>query len=438
MATLNANFKLKNPKSEEETMILLKVYMDGGKRMVYSIRRSVLPSHWDDKAGRVKKVSGSRELRERLQEINSRIGKISAEVDRLSVYYNHQGIEPTVERLKKDLSNTFGKVKGNRDKTQNLNEYIDAFIEQVEKGERLTKDGGKYAEGTIKNFKGFQAQLNKYQDKRGRKLSYEGITMDFYDSFVKYFVEKSYSVNTIGRHIKNLKTLMRFAQEEGLHSNDEYKRFKVLKEEVVAIYLSLEELEKMYEEDLSKKQHLEVARDVFLIGAFSALRVSDYTRIRKEHIKTSEMGHPYIDIITQKTKEAVKVPIWHWIMEDLLKKYDFNVPHIYAQKLNKYIKDVGEIVKINELIELEQNKKGMKVSVSAPKHSLIVTHTARRSGATNMYKHRERLGITTKDIMNITGHKTESTFFAYIRVTKEETVDRIMSNRFAKPLKAVN
>ena len=55
------------------------------------------------------------------------------------------------------------------------------------------------------------------------------------------------------------------------------------------------------------------------------------------------------------------------------------------------------------------------------KYQLITTHTARRSFATNMYKR----GYSPVHIMSITGHKKESTFLKYIRITNEESVKMI-------------
>ena len=75
-------------------------------------------------------------------------------------------------------------------------------------------------------------------------------------------------------------------------------------------------------------------------------------------------------------------------------------------------------------LEIRASGCGMKVNKTVPKHKLIMTHTARRSGATNMYKR----GIPTIYIMKITGHKTESSFLRYIRITKEETADKIIQH----------
>ena len=57
-------------------------------------------------------------------------------------------------------------------------------------------------------------------------------------------------------------------------------------------------------------------------------------------------------------------------------------------------------------------------------NSLLSSHTARRSFATNMYKG----GHPIYYLMHIIGNKKESTFLNYIKVTNEEAVKIITMN----------
>jgi integrase len=154
------------------------------------------------------------------------------------------------------------------------------------------------------------------------------------------------------------------------------------------------------------------------------LRFSDYSRIKKEHIQENN-GRKYIDMITKKTGERVIIPI-RWELDEILKKYKYDIPKTYEQKVNKYIKEIGEIAEINDNIELESTKGGLKVNQVIPKYKLIKTHTARRSGATNMYL----AGIPTIDIMKITGHKKESSFLRYICIDKEQTATNLANHKY--------
>jgi len=64
------------------------------------------------------------------------------------------------------------------------------------------------------------------------------------------------------------------------------------------------------------------------------------------------------------------------------------------------------------------------------KYELITTHTARRSGVTNLYK----TGLLdTRDMMSISGHKSEQTFEHYIKMKASEHADRIAEKLSNKP-----
>ena len=176
----------------------------------------------------------------------------------------------------------------------------------------------------------------------------------------------------------------------------------------------------MFHLDLKDKPVLEVARDVFLIGCYTAQRFSDFSRIKKENIQLLDNSVKVIRLVQDKTNETVIIPIKPEL-DYLLNKYNGDVPKIWEQKLNLHIKTVGEKAGINSLIPIEKMRGGRIVKSVIPKHDLIKTHTARRSGCTNMYL----AGIPSIDIMKISGHKTEKEFLKYINVTKEETAQSL-------------
>jgi integrase len=322
---------------------------------------------------------------------------------------------------------------------ETLIQYIRRFIVEATNGTRLIS-GKRYTASTIKNYVGFEVQLLEYCGIYAEKtkleiiakgkslrpvkvLNFDDITIDFYKDFLIFFNKKNYSPNTIGRHIKHLKVIMRQSYDEGLHNNTEFQRksFESMTVKVQNVYLNEAELKKILELDLSERKNFEIARDVFLCGCYTAQRYSDYCRISNDHIKEYS-GRRVIEIIQQKTGEKCIIPI-RPELNLILQKYDYSLPRTYEQKVNKYIKDIVKLAGITENINNEENKGGLKVKTSIPKNELIKTHSARRSGCTNMYL----AGIPTIDIMKISGHKTEREFLKYINVSKEETAI-ILSN----------
>lgn len=95
-------------------------------------------------------------------------------------------------------------------------------------------------------------------------------------------------------------------------------------------------------------------------------------------------------------------------------------------KVNRYIKQVAEKAGINEKVRVTEVKEGKKVDKAVPKHTQIMTHTARRSGATNMFK----AGIPAISIMNITGHRTEENFLKYSCIDREENAELMFNNDY--------
>jgi len=389
----------------------------------YATGLKIKPVYWKDNPTYRSMQTGKFDYKN----FNTRLDNIEGAIKKVYLDFVNNKINPSPHQLRDKLDIELDKVKEVVVREYTLNQFIENFIKEVKTGNRLTKKGGRYAKGTIKNFEGFKTQFDLFQAENRKKLNYEHITIDFYDEFVKFFTLKNYSPNTIGRHIKNLKTIMRIARDEGRHSNNEIDRlkFKILKVEVQNIYLDENELTRMYELDLSENKVLEVARDVFLIGCYTAQRFSDYSRINKSNIRTLSGGAKVIDLIQQKTGEQVIIPI-RPELEQLLSKYDYNTPKIWEQKLNLHIKTVGAKAKIKEPVNIEKSKGGLIVKETILKHDLIKTHTARRAGCTNMYK----AGVPTIAIMKISGHKTESEFLKYIKVSKEETAQNLVNHPY--------
>ena len=173
----------------------------------------------------------------------------------------------------------------------------------------------------------------------------------------------------------------------------------------------------------------EKIRDVFLIGCFTLQRFSDFSRISPNMIQTKSNNGKVIELIQTKTNHRVVIPI-RPTLNTLLTKYGYEVPKVYPQKLNDRIKELARDVGITDPIQIEKYKGGKRINETVPKCNLIMSHTARRSGCTNLFKD----GIQPITIMKISGHKTEREFLKYIRISPEETADGLINDpNFNKP-----
>ncbi len=114
-------------------------------------------------------------------------------------------------------------------------------------------------------------------------------------------------------------------------------------------------------------------------------------------------------------------------MKSILEKYDYQLPRIPSnQKFNDYIKKVAELAGINEQITTEITKGGFKVMGTTEKFNLVTSHTARRSFATNAFLN----DVPSIAIMKITGHKTESAFMKYIKMSAKDNAKKMQLHPF--------
>ena len=105
---------------------------------------------------------------------------------------------------------------------------------------------------------------------------------------------------------------------------------------------------------------------------------------------------------------------------------DGTLPKIRDQYINKHIKTVGKLCKINEKLTYDVVKSGKKFPHTVKKYQLITCHTGRRTACTNMYL----AGVPTIDIMQISGHTTETNFLKYIKMTKQQTAKRLAKHPY--------
>jgi len=106
---------------------------------------------------------------------------------------------------------------------------------------------------------------------------------------------------------------------------------------------------------------------------------------------------------------------------------------ISNQKLNSFIKLAAKEAGMNDQISLDVHKGSKDIIIQYRKWEKVTTHTARRSFATNAFK----AGIPAQMIMKITGHKTESQFMKYLRVSGMENALLLSKHQFFSQMRVV-
>lgn len=407
--------------SSAASKLMRTIHLDiryNGKRCRFSSGLLVKVSNWDKSKERAKSNSSTVVTRQERDNdpsivLNRRLLAVREKVDELYALAKAKSEIIPPEVLKKKLLH-FIENYGKEEEKQTLF----AFIDDLSSGKIKIGNSVKSDE-TLKVYKSVKNHLIAFADyKNLEEISFNDVTVDFCSQFID-FLSTKYKRNTIAKDIKVLKAFMNKAFEMELHSNEGYKsrRFAFSPEEVDGVALSWAEIEKLYRTDMSSDSTLDQCKDLFVFGCYIGQRFSDFSKVKRDNI-IYENGRPFISLNTQKTKEHVKIPCSPIVIE-IFQKYKNNqnsLPKSYSLKLtNENIKRACKLAGLNQLGRFDSEP-------SKPLWDCISTKTARRSFATNWYQSGNKK-VTPYIIMKFTGHKSEKSFFAYIKINKKEALD---------------
>ena len=319
--------------------------------------------------------------------------------------------------------------------------FLNRFCADIKSGKRLNGND-RYSAGTVKAWYSFMKLYDGFD--RKHRFSWDIINREFVTKFLAYMEKQGYMVTAQNKYLVTLRALVGYAYTDGIHNNDRatkcFSKKKIEERDKAAeIYLTESELQALYEMPLTWLQ--DQVRDIFLVGCYTCQRVSDYNNISKDSFTTTAKGTPIIRLIQQKTRTEVKIPIMNPNLQAICEKYNYNIPSVIDVIINRYIKQILKelsekvpslALKVptkltmkqkqnlaNGKIEIEHNDKG---EVVMPRYNCVTTHTARRSGITNMYLSHK---YTIVQMMHVSGHKTQKTFMDYIKLSSDEIADEI-------------
>jgi len=307
--------------------------------------------------------------------------------------------------------------------------YYEQVIKEKKEGTREISSGKnlgkKFTLNSIKNYTSTLKAVKRYMDyKKIKTLPLQAVNKSFYNDFKKFcFNKEKKEVSTFAGYIKDIKSTM------GEIAPDIFKAKDFVKPgyEADTIYLTDEQIDKIANLNLSdgsksiatKKDGadatvsystLDKVRDLALIGFYTGLRFSDFSKLDIQNIDGD-----YIKVKQKKTGGRVTIPIMNKLRPTLL-KYPEGPPALSNQKFNNWIKLVAKLAGLTEEKTIMNTKGNIENKITQPLFMLISSHCCRRSYATNMFNK----GVPTMLIMNSTGHKTEVAFLKYIRATNED------------------
>ena len=343
--------------------------------------------------------------------------------------------EASLKRLNEDLANLKNDILNHYNvssSSQSINtKWLKDFLnptDQKEEDEDAIPDGliahvdyylkhkkSSLQHSSYKKINVFKHLLERFQKNDGRQFLIKDVNADFKLKFEAYCKKERYSLNTIARAIKFIKTICYHARNNGIEFHFQLPSITFKVEKVEKIFLTKDEIEILINTNF-EFDYLDNARDWMVVSCETGQRVSDFMRFTKEQIRFQD-GVPLIEFTQIKTGKIMAIPLSKCVRSILDKRAGEFPRSISDQRYNEYIKEACKIAGINKFTKGSKlDKDAMrKESGVFPKYELVTSHIGRRSFATNNYGF-----IPTSLLINVTGHTTEAMFLEYIGKTVTE------------------
>ena len=426
MATVK--FYLNKPKKDgrlrkDEVSIVAKVTVSKLQRFEIPTGEKIIPELWD---------AATQEVRKKFKyhiDFNLRLSKFKNEL--LNMYRDHDG---SFEEFKHKATMW---ARGDTVAKKSFWEVLSQFIEQC----RREKD-----DKTARKFVTLQNTLHAYDS----SLTFSRIDHNFYDDFKShlygiqnpnyrgfrlrakgdyYVIKKGEGEvvplldETVFKYFINLTTFLKWAAKRGYPVNPCFTGWEIIRRRYDdVITLTDDELQKLITHTFSKP-HLQVAVDYLLIECFTGQRISDIKRFDlKDFTGATWTFHRYKG--RRLNSKQVSITFAGYMRPALLilEKYNYKMPVVSEQKINKAIKAACKEAGIDSYTFIERWAGNKLIRIEGQKHEFISTHTGRKTFITLALSH----GVPPKVIMDLVGISDYQTLKHYEGKTTEKVANDYM------------
>lgn len=391
---------------------------DKSCRIKYRTNYKILPKSWDFEKERLKpSASGALEF---------------------NVELNNLANCCTREAMRKKKTNQFLSKEDYKQIVQDCIDRDNAVNSEISishlKTQFLSYKSNFVKEGTLKEYRTVFKGLEDFEKHKGTKLILREMDGKFLDQF-EVFLSRKKNTNdgdkegllndTIHKYISTLKVFLKWCNDNDyLVHPDVFKTQKTnfkkkAYNEIIA--LSESEIQKLMNHDLSDRPSLERVRDLFCLLCYTGQRFEDLINFDPKDIKNNAW-----DFISVKVKKRVIVPFEGYIApaKDILERIGYSVPKISNQKFNEYIKTVGKLAGMDEIIKITRYSGKQKLVIEKRKYDFLSSHVGRRSMVTNLLSRNVPITLVQK----LTAHSDIRTLMKYESANTDSLIDAL--NKF--------
>lgn len=339
-------------------------------------------------------------------------------------------------------------MKGNSEEARTLNGYLDLMrskvfdiqMELLHKNEKLSLEnfksrilgihqrermiipiyqnhndkiedliGNGYAYGTLERFKISLKHLQEFilwkynvSDISIAKIDYAFVTeFEFYLRSVK-----KCNNNTAVKYVRNFRKIIKICLDNDWLDKNPCSRYEGKMKEVERDFLTEDELNRIYNKKFSSER-LTLVKDLFIFSCYTGLAYIDVKGLKKDHIVIGIDGEKWIFKNRQKTDTKSKIPVLP-VAQEIIQKYanhpkclneDSILPILTNQKMNAYLKEIGDLCDISKEITF---------------------HMARHTFATSVTLTN---GVPIETVSKMLGHKNIQTTQHYAKILDKKVSD---------------
>ena len=312
----------------------------------------------------------------------------------------HKKIPVTTETLKSKILGVDERERMIIPIYQNHNDKIEELI------------GNGYAYGTLKRFKISLKHLQEFIQWKYNLLDISITKIDY--AFVTEFEFYLRSIkkcnnNTAVKYVRNFRKIIKICLDNDWLDKNPCSRYEGKMKEVERDFLTEEELSRIYNKRFSSER-LTLVKDIFIFSCYTGLAYVDVKGLKKDHIGIGIDGQKWIFKNRQKTDTKSKIPVLP-IAQEIIQKYanhpkclneDSILPILTNQKMNAYLKEIGDLCDISKEITF---------------------HMARHTFATSVTLTN---GVPIETVSKMLGHKNIQTTQHYAKILDKKVSEDMM------------
>ena len=391
--TLHIYAKTTKANAAGQLPIYIRLTVDG-QRFEFSSKKFIEKSKWSPE---LSKMRGSSE---EARTLNNYLDLMKSKVFDIQMELIHKNEELSMENFKSRILGTHQRERMLIPIYQNHNDKIEELI------------GNGYAYGTLERFKISLKHLQEFilwkynvSDISITKIDYTFVTeFEFYLRSVK-----KCNNNTAVKYVRNFRKIIKVCLDNDWLDKNPCGRYEGKTKEVERDFLTEEELNRIYNKRFSSER-LTLVKDIFIFSCYTGLAYIDVKLLKKDHIAIGIDGEKWIFKNRQKTDTKSKIPVLP-IAQEIIQKYanhpkclneDGILPILTNQKMNAYLKEIGDLCDISKEITF---------------------HMARHTFATSVTLTN---GVPIETVSKMLGHKNIQTTQHYAKILDKKVSEDMM------------